>query len=83
MTPPTVPEAGPQPVEGSRHAGGVIVPVTQIPARRRLERFRQQVAAELDFLDGALDADHPEGHECDVCRAADNLRALVEEQSDD
>lgn len=34
--------------------------------------------AALDALDGALDADHPEGHGCDVCRAADDLRGLIE-----
>lgn len=32
----------------------------------------------LDALDGALDPDHPEGHGCHVCRAADDLRQALE-----
>ena len=64
------------------HGAGVIVPISMIPPRRRLERFRQQVASALDALDGALDADHPEGHGCDVCRAADDLRAIIEGEAD-
>jgi hypothetical protein len=38
----------------------------------------ERIAEALDYLDAAMDATHPEGHGCDLCKAADELRAIVE-----
>lgn len=51
--------------------------VSRDSAGAGLDERLTKIGEALDYLDASLDADHPEGHECDVCRAADELREAV------